>query len=248
VELGSDVALIAGLMGEPARAAILVALLGGRALPAGELAFIGNVAPQTASFHLRKLMEASLITLERQGKHSYYRLANERVAATLESIAALAPVCKQVDLRSRTRFESERVKELRFARSCYRHLAGALGVEINRALLDRQLLVAHSEKSYSLTGPGQEWCRRLGIILPASGRRQDPAGRPCLDWTERRHHLGGALGVALLSRLTELRWMVTNPDSRAMRVTHTGVAAFEQELGIAISAITSKLSKVNQIS
>jgi DNA-binding transcriptional ArsR family regulator len=241
MDLGPDVALIAGLMGEPARAAILVALVGGRALPAGELAFIGNVAPQTASFHLRKLMDASLISVERQGKHSYYRLANERVAATLESIAALAPVCNQVDLRSRTRHESERVKELRFARSCYRHLAGALAVEIHRALLDRKLLVAHSEKSYALTSLGQQWCRKLGMIVPEPGRRQGPPGRACLDWTERRHHLGGALGVALFSRLTELRWMVTKPDSRAMRVTHAGAVALEQELGIAISAITSKL-------
>jgi DNA-binding transcriptional ArsR family regulator len=235
VELGPDVALIAGLMGEPARAAILGALVGGRALPAGELAFIGNVAPQTASFHLRKLMDASLITVERQGKHSYYRLAHDRVAAALESIAALAPVRHQVDIRSRTRRESERVRELRLARSCYRHLAGALGVEIHRALLDRELLLSHGEKSYELTGAGLEWCRRFGLILPA------PA-RACLDWTERRHHLGGALGVALLSRLTELRWMVTNPDSRAIRVTRAGAVGLERELGIVVSAITSKLS------
>ncbi len=235
MELGPDVALIAGLMGEPARAAILVALVDGRALPAGELAFIGNVAPQTASFHLRKLMDASLITVEKQGKHSYYRLANESVAATLESIAALAPVRNGVHLGSRTRRESERVDELRFARSCYRHLAGALAVEINRALLDRKFLVAHSEKNYGLTGPGQEWCRQLGMLFPAPGRRHDPVGRACLDWTERRHHLGGALGAALFSRLTELRWMVTNPSSRAVRLTHAGAVAFEKQLGITIS-------------
>jgi DNA-binding transcriptional ArsR family regulator len=247
VELGPDVALIAALMGEPARAAILVALIGGRALPAGELAFIGNVAPQTASFHLRKLMDASLIAVEKQGKHSYYRLANERVAATLESIAALAPVRHQVDRRSRTRHESERVKEVRLARSCYRHLAGALAVEIHRALLDRELLIAHSEKVYGLTGTGQEWCRRLGMILPAPGCRQAPPGRACIDWTERRHHLGGALGVALFSRLTELRWIVANPGSRAMRVTHVGVVGLDQELGIAISAIMSRLSKMDRI-
>lgn len=235
VELGPDVAMIAGLMGEPARAAILVALAGGRALPAGELASIGNVAPQTASFHLRKLMEACLITVERQGKHSYYRLANERVAATLESIAALAPVRSPVEVGSRTRHESERVRELRFARSCYRHLAGALAVEIHRKLLDRMLLVCHSEKSYSLTGSGREWCRKLGIMLP-------PSGWACLDWTERQHHLGGPLGTALLSRLNELRWVAANADSRAMRVTHAGAVALEQELGIAIAAITAKLS------
>ena len=235
VELGPDVALIAGLMGEPARAAILVALVGGRALPAGELARIGNVAPQTASFHLRKLMDASLIAVERNGKHSYYRLANERVAATLESIAALAPVRNRVDSRLRTRYESEHMKELRFARSCYRHLAGALAVEISLVLLDRKLLVERSERSYGLTGLGQEWCRQLGVLLPASGRRQDLPSRACLDWTERRHHLGGALGVALFSRLTELRWMVANPDGRAMRVTHAGAVALEQQLGVTIS-------------
>jgi DNA-binding transcriptional ArsR family regulator len=223
MELGPDVALIAGLMGEPARAAILVALVDGRALPAGELAFIGNVAPQTASFHLRKLMDASLITVEKQGKHSYYRLANEGVAATLESIAALAPSRNP----SRARREPERVKELRFARSCYRHLAGALGVEIHRALLERKFLVANSGKCYGLTGPGQDWCLQLGISLPA-------AGRVCLDWTERRPHLGGPLGVALFARLTELRWMVTNPNSRAVRVTHAGAVALEQQLGITI--------------
>jgi DNA-binding transcriptional ArsR family regulator len=244
VEPGPDIALIAGLMGEPARAAILAALLDGRTLPAGELAFIGNVAPQTASFHLRKLMDAALITVARQGRHSYYRLANERVAATLESIAGLAPVRTQVDLRSRTRYESERVRELRFARSCYRHLAGALAVEINQALLDRKLLVAHSEQGYGLTSLGQEWCRRFGMILPAPGRRQDPLGRACVDWTERRHHLGGALGGALFSRLTELRWMVAKPGSRSVRVTHAGAVGLKQELGIAISAITSRLSSL----
>jgi DNA-binding transcriptional ArsR family regulator len=224
---------IAGLMGEPARAAILVALVDGRARPAGELAFIGNIAPQTASFHLRRLMDAALITVKKQGKHSYYRLANEWVAATLESIAALAPPYNQMDLRSRTRQESERIKELRFALSCYRHLGGALAVEINRALLDRKVLVRQSEKSYGLTHSGQEWCRQLGMLLPESGR-QAPLGRACLDWTERRRHLGGALGAALFSRLTELRWMVKNPASRAVHVTYTGAVALEQQLGITI--------------
>src|SRR5579863_3837116 len=202
-------------MGEPARAAILVALVDGRALPAGELAFLGNVAPQTASFHLRKLMDASLITLERRGRHSYYRLADERVAATLESIAALAPVRKQVDLRSRTRYEAEHVRELRFARSCYRHLAGVLAVEINRVMLDRGFLFANSETTYCLTDAGCGWCRQLGINLPAAPRPQELSSKACIDWTERRPHLGGSLGVALFSRLIELRWIVKNPETRA---------------------------------
>jgi len=235
VELGSDIALIAGLIGEPARAAILVALVDGRALPAGELAFIGNVSAQTASFQLRKLMDASLIALEKQGKHSYYRLASESVASTLESLAALAPLKDQVETRERTRHDSERIKELRFARSCYKHLAGVLAVEINRALLDRGFLVPETERTYFLTDPGQKWCGELGMNLSTSARRRGLSSRACIDWTERRHHLGGALGAALFSRFTELRWIATSPGKRSVRVTHLGAREFEQRLGITIS-------------
>ena len=232
--LGSDVAFIAGLMGEPARAAILVALVGGRALPAGQLAFVSNVAPQTASFHLRKLMEASLIAVEKQGKHSYYRLANESVAATLESLAALAPLKDQVETRERTRRDSEHVRELRFARTCYKHLAGVLAVEINQALVDRGYLFPDTDRIYFLTEPGQQWCRELGMNLPPSPRPREISSRACIDWTERKHHLGGSLGAALLSRMTELRWIAATPGKRSIRVTHVGIREFERQLGIAI--------------
>lgn len=235
MELGSDIALIAGLIGEPARAAILVALVDGRALPAGELAFIGNVAPQTASFHLRKLMDASLIAIEKQGKHSYYRLASDSVAYTLESLAALAPLRNQVETRASARRDSDRVKELRFARTCYKHLGGILAVEILRALLDRGFLVADTERTYYLTDPGRQWCRQLGMNLAASARPRGLLSRACIDWTERRHHLSGALGAALFSRLTELRWIATNPGKRLVRVTHLGARELERQLGITIS-------------
>ncbi len=214
-------------MGEPARAAILIALIGGRALPAGELAFVSNVAPQTASFHLRKLLDASLVAVERRGKHCYYRLTSERVAAALEAIAALAPVRNDVEQRACRRFETERMRELRFARSCYRHLAGVLAVDMNQALLDRGLLVRDSELTYRLTERGGEWCGRLGATLP-SGLQ----GRVCNDWTERRPHVGGPLGTGLFSRFAELRWIVRIPESRAVRVTHLGAREFERHLGI----------------
>jgi DNA-binding transcriptional ArsR family regulator len=223
VELAPDVALIAGLIGEPVRAAMLTALVGGRALPAGELAFIGNVAPQTASFHLRKLLDASLIQMERHGKHSYYRLANERVAATLESLAGLAPV--REPLR-----KSPRVQELRFARSCYRHLAGILAVSLTQSLLDRNYVIADAGATFSLTDRGRQWCRDLGVNLEFA--RPDKPNRACLDWTERRHHIGGSLGAALFTRLTDLRWIARKPETRAVRVTHAGIKAFEQHLGI----------------
>jgi len=233
VALGPDVALIAGLMGEPARAAILVALVDGRALPAGELAFIGNVAPQTASFHLRKLMDAALITVEKQGKHCYYRLANERVASALESLATLAPERDQLAARA-SRCDSERIRELHFARTCYKHLAGALAVEIHHSFLDRGILVAGIDRICHLTDPGQKWWRQFGMPLPTSVRSREFSSRACVDWTERRHHLGGTLGAALFSRLMELRWIAAKPERRAVRVTHLGARELERQLGITV--------------
>jgi DNA-binding transcriptional ArsR family regulator len=234
MELGPDLAWIAGLIGEPVRAAILAALVDGRALPAGELAFIGNVAPQTASFHLRKLLDASLVSVERQGKHSYYRLTNEAVAAVLEGLVALGPARQQVERRSQNLHESERVKELRFARRCYKHLAGRLAVEITHALVTRGFVEARADRLYCLTPPGQDWFWRLGKGLSESGHRREHAGRACIDWTERRHHLGGPLGVALFSRLQELGWLIARPGTRAVRVTHTGVRELHHQLGLTI--------------
>jgi DNA-binding transcriptional ArsR family regulator len=228
MELGSEVASIAGLIGEPVRAAMLAALVDGRALPAGELAFIGNVAPQTASFHLRKLLDASLITVERQGKHSYYRLTSDAVAAALESLAALGPARREAEVRAQSVHGSDRDRELRYARSCYKHLAGKLGVDITHALIVRQLVEADGERRYRMTGAGREWFARLGARIPESGRA-------CIDWTERRHHLGGPLGVGLLSRFKELGWLVAHPDTRAVRVTHAGRRELAQQLRIIFS-------------
>src|SRR5581483_11729572 len=227
VELAPDVAKIAQLIGEPARAAMLVALVDGRARPAGELALLGNIAPQTASFHLRKLMDASLLAVERQGKHSYYRLANGSVASTLESLAALAPVRRDVEARERSRFESDRVGELRFARVCYAHLAGTLAVAVTHALLDRGLVRADADRMYALTDRGRTW-------LGASEGRRLGASRACIDWTERRHHLGGALGAAVLRWLTDRRWVATIRGTRAVRVTLVGAREFERQFGLSV--------------
>lgn len=225
VELGSDIALIAGLIGEPARASMLAALVRG-ALPAGELAFIGNIAPQTASFHLRKLLDASLIAVEKRGKHSYYRLANDSVATALESLAALAPAREQ---SAHDRLKSERVRQLRFARSCYKHLAGRVGVEILQALLHRGFVTLDIERTYRLSRSGQIWWREFGMADP-----KDISSRACIDWTERRHHLGGALGTALFSRMKEIRWIVPNPGGRSVHVTHLGIRELERQLGITV--------------
>jgi hypothetical protein len=138
-------------------------------------------------------------------------------------------------VRFESRRESERVGTLRFARSCYKHLAGRLAVDINQALLKRQFTLANTDKWYCLTDKGREWCQDLGVQLPRSASKRDTLGRACLDWTERRHHLGGELGVALFLRLKGLGWVVANSKTRAVRVTHTGVRELHQQLGINIS-------------
>jgi DNA-binding transcriptional ArsR family regulator len=209
---------------------MLAALIDGRALPAGELAFIGNVAPATASFHLNRLLDAQLLSVERQGKHKYYRLASEAVASALESIAALAPLRDHANQLTERRSASERVKELRFARTCYKHLAGRLAVDIHHALFKQRLLIALPEKEYRLTQTGERWWLQLGADLPPKFR-----GRGCLDWTERRPHLAGPLGVLLFARLKELGWLATIPHTRAVRVTHAGQRALQSRLGLTIA-------------
>jgi DNA-binding transcriptional ArsR family regulator len=232
VELAPDIARVAGLIGDPVRASMLAALIDGRALPAGELAFIGNVSPQTASFHLKKLLEASLVGVERQGKHSYYRLTDESVAAVLEGLAGLGAVRRQIEVRARMLPSPARSTDVRFARSCYGHLAGKLAVDLHEALVRGQLLESRADRGYALTSGGRAWFDRLGVVLPAAARHAEHESRACIDWTERRHHLGGPLGVALFSRMKDLKWLVANPTTRAVRVTDLGARALSAELSI----------------
>ena len=227
MKFAPGIAQIGGLVGDPVRAAMLAVLIDGRALPAGELAFAGNIAPQTASFRLGKLVAAGLLSVEPQGKHKYYRLANERVAAALEALAAIAPVRDLATSRVESLYESEQAKELRFARSCYKHLAGQVAVEIYRGFVARGLLVATPAKENLLTDAGARWCKELGIAGSLMGRA-------CLDWTERRHHLGGPLGVALFASLKEAKWIAQKPGTRLVRLTHTGKKKLEDRLGIVI--------------
>jgi DNA-binding transcriptional ArsR family regulator len=220
------IAATGAVIGDPVRAAMLVALMDGRALPAGELAFLGNVAPQTASFHLGKLVEAGLISVERQGKHRYYRIADERVGYALESMAALTvPSAGQ-----RTVPEPARKHELRFARSCYKHLAGHMAVAIFEALLGREFIVRGEGRNVALTGRGSDWLRQSGLC----SRPQSNAGITCLDWTERRAHLGGPLGVNLFAYIKEAGWVVQQHEGRAVRLTHLGQQRLQAELSVAI--------------
>jgi len=207
---------IAALVGDPARANILCALLGGRALTATELAFAAGVSPQTTSGHLGKLLAARLLVLMRQGRHRYYRLSGPHVAQMLESIMNVA-------LTGPPRFQprSKQDERLRHARTCYDHIAGALGV----ALLDRLSecgFVILGEEAGEVTPDGAEFLSKLGVDLTAARAKRRIFCRPCVDWTERRPHIGGALGAALADRCFELKWIERVRDSRALTITPAG--------------------------
>lgn len=212
-----DIAPIGALIGAPARAAMLVALMDGRLLPAGELAFQAYVSPQAASAHLCKLVEGGLLEVEVCGRHRYYRLANAEVGQVIESMMTFAA---PVPLRPLP--EREGLKQLRFARSCYDHLAGKLGIMFTHALVDHGLLEENPEQDFTLTAAGENWFQEIGIDLHTLKRQRRAFARRCLDWSERRYHLGGALGSATMAWMFELGWITRIRKSRALRVTEVG--------------------------
>lgn len=219
-----NISFIASLIADPTRAAILDALLDGCALPAGELAYIARVTPQTASSHLAKLIEGNLLTVEYQGRHRYYRLASPQIAFVLETISTVAP---PVEVRSLK--QSDQLKSLRFARTCYDHLAGQLGVSICEALLERGYM---TEMDNNVTSSGADWLRNVGIHMERIPIKRRVFARKCLDWSERRHHISGVLGMTIASRFIELGWVSKAPNSRAVFLTDQGKEGLRKELGI----------------
>ena len=216
---GPNIARVAGLVGDPARAEILTALLADRALTATELAGVAGVTKQTVSAHLAKLVDAQLVTVEAQGRHRYFRLSGADVARLLESLMGVA--FRTGALRLVT---GPREPALRKARVCYDHLAGELGVLAYDGLVARGWL-ADRAGSVFLTNAGAEGLAALGIDPALAAARHRTFCRPCLDWGERRHHLGGALGAALLDRIYALRWASRAADSRVVVFTPRGERA-----------------------
>jgi DNA-binding transcriptional ArsR family regulator len=215
-----DVAAIANLLGEPARAVMLLSLMNGRMLPAGELAMNANVSPQTASGHLGRLVEGGLLAVETQGRHRYYRIAGTAVADAVESLMALTSSTRESERKN-----APRPKEgtLEYARTCYSHLAGWLGVSLTEALQQKGLLLPAQGKAFAVSDAGRSWFQEIGIPAPTARNEAGQSfARRCLDWTERRPHLSGALGVVLARRLLELGWIAPVRDSRALRVTLDG--------------------------
>jgi len=218
---GPNISRVAALLADRARADVLTALMTGTALTATELAAVAGVTKQTMSAHLSKLTDAALIEMERQGRHRYFRLADEDVAALLESLMGVAYRTGAIRMIS-----SPREPALRKARICYDHLAGELGVFAYQALLTDGV-VELSKHGLRLTKSGVEWFARIGVDAGAIAQRRRTLCRPCLDWSERRHHLAGSLGAAMLSRFTQLAWVSRDGKSRALRFTPVGARKFQ---------------------
>jgi len=222
---GPNISRIAALLGDPARADVLTALMTDRALTATELAAIAGVTKQTMSAHLAKLLGAGLVDMDQQGRHRYFRLADADVAGLLESLMGVAFRTGAVRLVS-----SPREPALRKARICYDHLAGELGVVAYEGLL-RHHAFEMSRDELRLSKSGAAWFGRLGIDAEAAARERRTFCRPCMDWSERRHHLAGSLGAALLSRLQELKWAARDKNSRVIKFTPRGQRAFLDAVG-----------------
>lgn len=222
-----NLAAAAALIGDPSRAAMLMALAGGHALPAGELASIAGLSLPGASAHLARLIQGGLIAAEREGRHRYYRLTGPQVAAALEGLAALAPASVRPHARSAAS------EALRRGRTCYDHLAGELGVGLALGLERHGFVVSGEGKRLTVTAAGERWfAEALGIEVARLRPGRHGVACRCLDWTERRHHIAGPLGAALLRRCRELGWVVAaGGGARAARLSPSGGAWIRDALG-----------------
>jgi len=230
MKAGPDISMVAALVGDPARSNMLTALMSGRALTASELAQEAGITPQTASSHLSKLEAGGLIEPEKQGRHRYYRLTGSDVAHVLEGLAGLA--ARAGHMRVRT---GPKDPALRRARICYDHLAGDLGVQMLDSLR-KQRLVRQTKEAIELTGEGRRFmAESLQIDADSLAHPRRPVCKACLDWSERRHHLAGTLGAAIMTRFTELNWAARDatPGSRVVNFTRNGEKRFAALFGAA---------------
>lgn len=222
---------VAALVGDTARATMLAALMGGESLTGSELAFLARVSRPTASEHLSKLVAARLISMRKNGRFSYYRIASPLVAQMLESMIAVAAI--EVPPRHQPRSASE--ERLRFARTCYDHLAGRLGVALADALVAKEC-VNLDDDGGEVTSAGRRFFCDFGLDLSSKSRSRRIFCRPCLDWSERRYHVAGLIGAELCRRCLELGWLARERDTRALRVTPAGDAGFRATFELSLDA------------
>jgi DNA-binding transcriptional ArsR family regulator len=243
----ADIARIGALVADPARARMLMALGDGRALAASVLADEAGVAASTASAHLAKLVDGGLLTVQQHGRHRYFALSGPQVGALIETLAGLAPPAHVRSLRQGTRAHA-----VRTGRTCYDHLAGRLGTGLMGALLERGLLTGGdgsfnpeaarndrlsapgSDHDYRLTERGHEELSAFGVDFEELAARPRPLIRYCVDWSEQRHHLAGALGAALAGRMLDLGWVRRARRGRAVHVTSAGSMGLAQTFGLEV--------------
>jgi len=219
------VSMIAAAIGEPSRARMLYCLFDGQARTSTELAVVADVSPSTASVHLSRLKSQHLVKVLIQGKHRYYSLAGPNVAAALEALSVLAG-------SPRDTFVPRTPTHLRAARTCYDHIAGTLGVALHDRFKSLGWLACADDVAYDITSSGVKNFEALGIDLAAARALRRRFAYPCLDWSERRPHIAGALGAALLRLFLERKWVLQDLDSRALSVTKAGRREFHARFGL----------------
>lgn len=220
--INPNMAEIATLLGETSRATMLASMMDGRFHTASELAYMAAIKPQTASFHLAKLVDGKLVKVEKQGRHRYFQLAGEEIAQLLESFLAISPPPEVRSLK-----QSSQMKLLQDARTCYDHLAGKLGVQLTESLLNAGFLKLE-EKQFVITAEGAQFFTDFGLDLDDLKRKRRSFSHACLDWSERRYHLAGSLGQGMLTHFLSLGWVTRVPSIRAIKVTEKGRAGFKE--------------------
>jgi DNA-binding transcriptional ArsR family regulator len=222
------IANIAALIGDPTRSSMLAALMGGQALTAGELAWLAGVTPQTASGHLTKLTEHHIVLVEKQGRHRYFRLTSTEVAQALEGLALLSAAPSQRNL-----IFGPLEQSLRIARTCYDHMAGRLAVTLTDALAENGYIEL-SDHVGLITEQGWNFLDNFGVALERGLHLRRPMCRTCLDWSERRPHLAGRLGAALLDRVITLGWVMRQPYNRALKISRAGELGVVRTFGLSV--------------
>lgn len=234
--MDANLAIPAALIGDPVRARLLLALMDGRAHPAGDLARAAGCTAPSASNHLARLRDGGLVLMRQEGRHRHYALAGRAVAEAVEALQRLAPMpCPLEAPRSRL------ARQIRDARTCYDHLAGRLGVAVADALAARGLIVPDpaDPRAYAVTAEGAAWFEAFGVD-PHPGTGPRLFARACLDWTERRPHLAGALGARLLARLFALGWVARVEGGRGLRLTLAGRQGLKRALGVELEPLAEK--------
>jgi DNA-binding transcriptional ArsR family regulator len=243
-----DISRIGALVADPGRAKILLALGDGRALPASVLADEAGVAASTASAHLGKLVKGGMLRVERHGRHRYFRVAGPEVGELIEALARVSPPAPVRSLK-----QGSTAQAVRFARTCYDHLAGMLGTQLMEGMLERGLLTGGDgvfdpdsvngdrlaapgmDLDYHLTPSGVRELKAFGIDFDSLPARR-PLIRYCVDWSEQRHHLAGSLGAALATRMIDLGWVRRAERSRAVHISDSGYVGLHDQFGIDLSA------------